>query len=133
MSGHLSLSLSTYAAQRRTAERESEREDPREEGISFLCNDATILFVIVALRYVCESVICTYGHSIRVLPADLLALGLPLLERMLLLVLELHDAAGLRVAWFTSFLLYCLLLILLVEEVFAYYALIRTMDERERK
>lgn len=32
----------------------------------------------------------THGHSIRVFPSDLLALGLPLLERMLLFVLELH-------------------------------------------
>lgn len=34
----------------------------------------------------------THGHSIGIFPSDLLALGLPLLERVLLLVLELHRA-----------------------------------------
>ena len=34
------------------------------------------------------------GHAIRILPSDLLALGPPLLEGMLLLVLPLHVGVG---------------------------------------
>jgi len=37
-----------------------------------------------------ESRFATHGHPIGVFPSDLLALGLPLFERMLLFVLELH-------------------------------------------
>lgn len=38
----------------------------------------------------------THGHPIRIFPSDLLALGLPLFERVLLLVLELHCSPSAR-------------------------------------
>lgn len=49
------------------------------------------------------------GHAIRILPSDLLALGPPLLERMLLLVLPLHVGIGVCCCldWADNWLLRC--------------------------